>query len=199
MLNEKFIILGALISLVGSTSYVIDTIKGKIKPNRVSHFIWALAPMIAFAAQIQKGVGLSSLMTFMSGFLPLMTFIASFFNKKAEWKLNKFDLACGLFSIIGLVLWWITKEGVIAIIFSIISDGLASLPTIVKSFRYPETESALAYLTGSINSGLTLLTLKTWDITNAGFPIYIFVVCVLVFILIQFKIGKKFKFVKNSI
>lgn len=94
MLNENFVILGAVILAIGSLSYLIDTLKGKVKPNRVTFFLWALAPLIAFAAEIKQGVGIQSLMTFMVGFSPLLIFLASFVNKKAEWKLGSFDFIC---------------------------------------------------------------------------------------------------------
>ena len=68
MLNQNFVILAAALNLYGSASYVIETLKGKTKPNRVTWFIWALAPLIAFAAMASEGVGLSALMTFMVGF-----------------------------------------------------------------------------------------------------------------------------------
>jgi hypothetical protein len=57
MLDEKFVILGIIVGFIGSLSYLIDTIKGKTKPNRVTWFLWALAPLIAFTAEIKQGVG----------------------------------------------------------------------------------------------------------------------------------------------
>jgi len=104
MLNENWIIFGAILSLVGISSYIFDTLKGKNKPHKISWGIWAIAPLIAFYAELQEGVGLQSLMTFVAGFGPLLVFIASFFNKNAYWKIKGFDLACGGFAIIGLIL-----------------------------------------------------------------------------------------------
>jgi hypothetical protein len=193
MLNQNFVIVGTLIGAIGSLAYLIDTVKGKIKPNRVSFLLWSIAPLIAFAAQINQGVGLEALMTFSTGFLPLMTFIASFVNKKAEWKLTKFDLLCGLLSVLGLVLWLITKVGNVAIFFSIAADGLAAVPTIVKAYKYPETELAWPWIATSIGVVLTLLTIKGLTFANSGFIIYIFIIDTLVFLLVQFEIGKKFQ------
>src|SRR6266568_7982361 len=105
MLNQNFVIVGMLIGTIGTLVYIVDTLKGKVKPNRVSFLLWSIAPFIAFAAEIKQGVGLQALMTFVVGFLPLTIFIASFVNKKAEWKLTGFDLMCGALSIVGLVLW----------------------------------------------------------------------------------------------
>src|SRR5690349_4744087 len=121
MLHQNFIIFGTLIGAAGSFAYLLDTVKGKVKPNRVSFLLWSIAPFIAFAAQIKQGVGLEALMTFSTGFLPLTTFIASFVNKNAEWKITKFDIVCGVLSIIGLILWLITKVGNVAITFSILA------------------------------------------------------------------------------
>jgi len=193
MINQNFVILGAIIAAAGSLSYLIDTLKGKVKPNRVSFLLWSLAPLIAFFAEIKQGVGIQALMTFVVGFLPFTIFIASFVNKKAEWKLTGFDLMCGALSIVGLVFWYITKSGDIAIIFSILADGLAALPTVVKSFNYPETESAWPYFASTISGILTLLTIKVWNLANIGFPLYIVLITLVIFSLVQFKLGKQIR------
>ena len=67
MISQNFIYLAALLNLAGVSIYIAATLGGKTKPNRVSWFMWALAPMVAFAAMVSQGVGLQSLMTFMSG------------------------------------------------------------------------------------------------------------------------------------
>jgi hypothetical protein len=198
MLHQNFVIIGTLIGAAGSVAYLIDTVKGKVKPNRVSFLLWSIAPFIAFAAQIKQGVGLEALMTFSTGFLPIMVFIASFVNKKAEWKITTFDLFCGFLSLVGLVLWLITKVGNIAIFFSIIADGLAAIPTIVKSYKYPDTELAWPWIATSFGVGLTLLTLKELTFANSGFIIYILLVNVLIFSLVQFRIGERVSKVQSS-
>lgn len=193
MIDERFIILGIILGFLGSINYLIDTVKGKVRPNRVTWFLWALAPLLAFFAEIQQGVGLHSLLTFSVGFSPLLVFIASFFNKKAEWKITKFDIWCGVLSLIGLSMWAITTVGNIAIFFAILADGLAAIPTIVKSYKAPETESWVVFFFGMINSGITLLAIKTWDFAHYGFPLYIFVITSIFVLLIKFKLGKRFQ------
>lgn len=193
MLNQNFVIVGAIIVTVGGISYLIETLKGKVKPNRVSYLLWSLAPLIAFFAELKQGVGLQSLMTFIVGFLPLTVFIASFANKNAEWKLTSFDVACGILSVLGLGFWYVTRSGNIAIMFSILADGLAALPTIVKAFNYPETEVAWPYFTSTISAGLTLLTIKVWDFALYAFPLYILLVTLVISSLVQFKLGKVFR------
>ncbi|MDB5167475.1 MAG: hypothetical protein JWN26_620 [Candidatus Saccharibacteria bacterium] len=190
MINENFIYLGAALNLIGSTNYVIETIKGKTKPNRVTWFLWALAPIIAFGAMLGEGVSiLGGLMTFMVGFGPLLVLIASFVNKKSVWKITTFDIVCGILSLIGVGLWFITRTGAVAIAFSILADALAGLPTLVKAFKEPESESYLVFLFGAISAAITLLAAKVWDFAHIGFALYIFIICAIIFILVKFKLG----------
>lgn len=196
MLNENFVIVGVIINLIGSFSYVIDTLQGKIKPNRVSWGLWAFASFVAFAAEIQQGVGIQSLMTFMVGFSPLLIFLASFVNKKAYWKLTKIDIFCAILSVAGLVLWIVTKTGNIAILFSIFADLTAGIPTLLKAYKYPETENYLEFLSSTVSAILTIFTLKIFTFSYVAYPFYIFLFDIIAVIFIKFKIGKKLKFGK---
>ncbi len=98
MLHPNFIFVGVGLQFLGGLSYLLDTIKGKIQPNKVSWFLWSLAPLIAFVAEVKQGVGIQSLATFIVGFVPLLVFFASFVNKKAKWQIGKFDILCGILS-----------------------------------------------------------------------------------------------------
>ncbi|HTY81788.1 MAG TPA: hypothetical protein VMB24_03310 [Dehalococcoidales bacterium] len=190
MINPNFVILGAVITLAGGLVYLIDTIKEKVKPNRVSWFLWFLAPLIAFIAEIKQGVGILSLMTFVAAFEPLVVFIATFVNKKSAWKISRFDIVCGAFSVIGLILWYITKIPNTAIVLSIIADFLASVPTVTKSYSYPETENIWPYISTLIGAGITMLTIDAWSFANYSFPAYLFLINTILCVLIQFKVGK---------
>lgn len=192
MIDERFIVLGVIIGSFGIVSYLVDTIRGKVKPNRVTWLLWALAPLIAFVAEIKQGVGIHSAMTFMVGFGPLLIFFASFVNKKAYWKLTKLDYTCGAFSILGLVLWYITEIENLAILFAIMADGTAAIPTLIKAWKAPETENYVAFLLSMISAGITLLAIKIWNFPHYAFPVYILIIDIIFFTLIKYKIGNIF-------
>lgn len=198
MINQNFVLLGVFFNLIGGLSYLIDTIKGKTKPNKVTWFLWTLAPAIAFSAEIKQGVGIQSLLTFMVGFNPLLIFLASFINPKSKWKVKKLDFICGGLSILGLILWYLTKVGNVAIVFSILADGLAGIPTILKSYTNPETENYKVFLGGAISAAITLLTIKNWVLAEYGFPLYILFINTLFVSLIKFRIGRLLEFVLPS-
>jgi hypothetical protein len=190
MISPYFIFLGLALSLYGGLHYFLDTIHGRVKPNKMSWGLWALAPLIAFAAELKQGVGLQSLMTFIVGFNPLMIFLASFVNKKSYWKISRFDIWCALLSIAGIVLWFVTQKSDVAIIFSIAADLLAGIPTLKKSFFAPETESYEVFFYGLVNAIITLLTIKIWNLAYVGFPLYIVAFNTTAVLLIKCKLGK---------
>ncbi len=73
---------GAAVSVSAAFFYIRDTLKGDTKPNRVTFFIWAVAPLIATAAGLAKGVTWAVVPVFMAGFCPLLIFLSSFANPK---------------------------------------------------------------------------------------------------------------------
>lgn len=175
MLDPHFAIFGALVTLVGSVTYALDTLRGRTTPNRVSWAMWTLAPMVGFAAQLAEHAGLASLLTFAIGFGPLLVLLASFADPGAYQRLTPFDLACGVGSLLALIAWAATGAGNVAIALSIASDFLAAIPTILKSHRDPDSESASAFIAGATGSAITLLSIPShaFGIATAAFPAYI--------------------------
>jgi len=190
MISENFIWVALLINLFGTAIYLLDTLKGKVKPNKVTWILWTINPLIAFAAEIHQQVGIQSLLTFLIGFGPLLIFLASFVNKNAYWKITKADVVCGLFSLIGLSLWYLTRVGNLAIVFSIIADAFAALPTLYKAYHHPKTENSFAYLTASVSGAITLFTITFWNFQTYAFPAYIFLINFLIVIAIRFQFNK---------
>lgn len=191
MLDEKFVLFGLALNLLGSGTYAWNTLKGRTKPNRVTWFLWALAPLIAFAAQWDNGVRWQSLMTFMVGFGPLLIFIASFLNKKSYWQITRLDYFCGAISVVALVGWIATGEGIVAVVLSIAADAVAGVPTLRKAWKNPETEHPSVFRNGALSALITLLTVKQWIFVQYGFALYIFLICIVLYAMIAFKVGSR--------
>ncbi len=180
-----FVILGALVALTFSLSYVIATLRGRVRPNKVTWLIWAIAPLISSAAAFSSGVSWAALPVFMAGFGPILVFIASFLNKGAYWGIERFDYICGAISLLALVAWYLTKDPSIAIILAILSDLLAGLPTLFKGWRFPDTENGFLYL-GSVFSAATSFTeVQHWSFTEIAFPFYLILLSLSFFFIIE--------------
>ena len=191
MIDQNWIYVGVGIQTIGGIGYLIDTLRGRVRPNRVGWLLWSIAPLVAFFAMIKQGVGPEAWATFIVGFLPLLVFIASFVNKKAYWEITKLDYICGTLSVLGLILWMVTRVGNIAIFFSIMADALASYLTIYKSYKKPESESHLVFTLGIINAAIGLLIIKEWNFQNYAFNLYILIDDILIATLITTKVGSK--------
>lgn len=176
---EYLVFIAAFASLVAAFTYIRSMFRGHAKPNRVTWLMWAAAPIIASVAAVSNGVGWAALPVFMSGFSPLLIFIFSFVVKNGYWKLTTFDYGCGVLSALAIVLWLITKEPNIAIVFAIVADGLATVPTLVKAWHYPKTESVGPYIIGLFSAMTAFGAAKIWTFSEYAFPIYLIVANIL--------------------
>jgi len=193
VLPSYFVMVGIAISSAGAIVYLVATLRGEARPNRVSLFLWSVVPLIAFAAQVRQGVGLAAIMTLATGVLPFLVFLATFVNRRAVWNLTVFDVSCGVLSVVGLILWQVTQVGNLAIGLSIVADAFAAIPTVVKAFRYPNTEVPWPWLATCAGVLLTILTLERFTFANAAFIIYIFVLNLLIYVLVRFQLGPRLR------
>jgi hypothetical protein len=185
---EYLIFVAAFATLLATFVYVRSMFKGGAKPNRVSWLMWSIAPFIATAAAVSSGVGWAALPVFMSGASPFVIFAASFVSKKAHWRLESFDYVCGVLSGLALILWYVTADPNVAIVFSMASDGLASVPTLTKAWNHPETEVAWPFLVGVFNASTSFTVITTWAFSAYAFPAYLIVINILLFLAVY---GKK--------
>lgn len=188
----EYLILAVVITtLISAFAYIRSMFKGSTKPNRISWLMWAIAPFIAVAAAKSSGVGWAAVPVFMSGLSPFLIFAASFLTKKAYWKLSLFDYGCGILSGLAVILWYITSDPNVAIFFAIASDGLASVPTLTKAWRYPYTESVWPFITGVFGASSGLVAVTMWSFSEYAFPTYLLIVNVMVLMIVC---KKKIKF-----
>ncbi|MFZ2072253.1 MAG: hypothetical protein WA101_03470 [Minisyncoccia bacterium] len=192
MFPEKIIFIGVFINLICTIWYIRGIFYSGTKPNLVSFFIWTLAPFIGVFLQLKAGAGLSTLSVFMAGFCPLLVLLFSIFNKNSYWKITRFDLICGLISLLALVLYVFTHKLGISILFAIVSDGLASIPTIKKSWNFPETETSSIFIAGLISNVLSLLIIKNWIFSIYSFSVYLIIInIIIIFSIYRKRIFKK--------
>lgn len=173
MLPEQFGYVAIVTSSLGAAWYIKGIFSGKTKPNFVTWFMWMLAPFIATFLYIKAGGSfIASLPVFMAGFVPLLVLIGATVKGNAYFKITFFDIACGIFSFLALIFWVLTRNTALSVVFAILADGLAAVPTLIKSWNFPETEKGLTYLPGVINNTIGLLIIKNWIFSIYSLNIY---------------------------
>jgi hypothetical protein len=191
MISVNFVYVGAAIGVCGTSVYLRDTLRGTTQPNRVTWLLWAVAPLLATAVEFRAGVGVRTLTTFVIGFMPLLVFAASFHNPAAVWKIRRLDYVCGAMSLAGTAAWLVTQNGVVAIVAAMAADFLAGIPTLMKSWSNPGSETATSYIGAVANSGILLLTVNHWTTDVVAFPLLIVCVASVETVLVGLKPGPR--------
>lgn len=171
-----FAISGAVVNFVGGLSYVRAILKGEATPNLVTWSLRALVPLIAGAAQLHSGVGISTLVVMSVGASPACVVAASFVARTGSWKLGPFDYVCGACSLAALGLWAVSGDPVTAIVLSILGDAAAALPTLRKAWIAPATEDRPAYLIALVGMILGMLSVREATFSAYAFNTYLLLV-----------------------
>ena len=175
----------------GAVEYIRDIYRGVVTPNLVTWFLWSLAPLIAFAAQLRAGAGAEAVLAAAVGVGPLAVFIAGL--QRGTFKPQAFDWWCGAISLVALSLWLMTGSGVVGVGLSVLADAFGAAPTVRKSWKDPLSESARFFAFFAISALVTLMTLTEWTVVKAGFAVYILGLYVLLFTFVRFKPGLRKK------
>ncbi len=131
----------------GPAYYIVQTVRGTVVPHRLTYFFWFVAQAITLTASLVQGVTFISQTTvIVSTIACLLIFVSSFFQRDGIiWRLTKLDWVCAVLCVMGIILWQTTDIPNLAIMFAIIADFIITVPTLIKSYRAPETESILSY------------------------------------------------------
>ncbi|MBC7836452.1 hypothetical protein H7X87_01595 [Acetobacteraceae bacterium] len=170
---QYLVFVGAAINIWGAVIYIRDTLRGQTKPNRITWLMWGIAPLIGTTAAFVDGARWILLPALTTGLCPLIVFVVSFINPNAYWKLTKFDYICGALALAALGGWIITSEPLVAVVLAILADLFAGIPTFIKAWKYPETETGFAYVTAFFAMLTSFAALQTWSFAEYGFPGYL--------------------------
>lgn len=191
MINANFVYLGSLLSLAGAALYIRDTWRGETAPNRVTWSLWALEPILAYVLERQAHVGRAAIWTLVLGCVPLVVLAASLHDPKSVWRIGRFDMVCGVISVVGFIVWIVSGEHTVAFVSFVAADAVAGLPTLRKSIVEPHTETAWNFAASALAAVITLLTLTSFTTAGALFPLSVLVMNTTIALFIITKVGAR--------
>ena len=169
---HSLVIISTLLMLWGGYAYFRDTLAGRTKPNRVSWFLWALASLVSFSAAFSVDADIwASVRVLVGGVVPAVIFLGSFVNRKSYWKLTWFDWFCGGLSLTALLFWQLASSPLIAVLLATAANTFALIPTFIKAWNFPETETRLIYINSFLSAVLIIPAIPVWNIANSAFQI----------------------------
>jgi hypothetical protein len=163
-MKETIAIIASLLAVVGNVPYLRDILRKKVKPHPYTWLVWSIVSCIIFFGQVAKGAGIGALPTAAS---EIFTVIIFFFSLQYGFKdIKKIDTIFLLLALLGIIPWVLTHDPTISVIIAVSIDLVAFVPTIRKTWKNPETETPLLYITNVLRHILMFFSLKAYNIAT---------------------------------
>ena len=183
--------LSLIISVVGVVPYIWQIIRADVRPERMTWFIWTI--ILALATWGYHALGSHDSTWFLVG--DLLATAAIFFL--SLWRgiggYQKLDLVCFGIALAGLLIWQLSNTPLFIIFGALLADGIALVPTLVKTLHNPMSESATTFAATTIAAILGILAVGKWDLILIFYPFYLFLanfITVMVILVSQYQVRR---------
>ena len=170
---QFFGFLSGLLPMLGVIPYNRDILKLKTKPHRGSFLIWVVLGGIAFFSQLAKGATWSLFLPGADTLATLSIFMLSI--RHGTGGLNKRDIGALLLAGVGLVLWYFTKQPMVALFMVIGVDTIGTILTVHKTYHDPESETFSSWLLAALGGLFAVVAVGKLSFALLTYPIYIFI------------------------
>jgi hypothetical protein len=172
LMKEIAAVTSALIIFAGAIPYARDVIAGRAIPSRSTRFM--LVVIIFFALVQQHSLGSRWSLLLIAAELTMSIVMFALSLKYGIGGTDKLDLWCYGLLFFNLVVWGTTGSALIAIHITIAADVIACIPTFVKTYRDPTSETPLFWTAGAVAALLAIYAEALPSYGNLVFPIYLF-------------------------
>ncbi len=181
--------IATLITGLAYFPYIFSILKHKTKPDRTTWSVLFLIGIITFFAYQEVGA-IETLGVALANVIgPFVIFLLSI--KYGEgWK-NISDFKYLAFSLIAVILWRVYDSALIGLIFNLVADLIAFIPTIKKSFFRPWTEDFLTWGLFVFGGVVNLFAIESWSFEIVIYPAYILLAEGSVFVILMVSYFKK--------
>lgn len=163
-MKEVFVLIASLLAVVGNLPYLRDVVKGRAKPHPYTWLVWSIVSLTVFFGQITKGAGIGAIPTGVSEFFTVLIF---FFSIKYGFKnIQKKDTYFLIIALLGLIPWAVTKDPTVSVVIMVSIDLIAFTPTLIKTWKFPETETPLLYSMNVFRHILILFSLGAYNLAT---------------------------------
>ncbi|MDD2680848.1 MAG: hypothetical protein PHE20_01955 [Patescibacteria group bacterium] len=185
-----FGILSSIVLIVGGVPYLRDIYNKKVRPHVLSWIGWSFITAIGAFAMLASGSEWVVAILFANTILCLVIAVYSVMQKVGIWSASIYDFIFFGMGILGLILWQVIGSPIIALIFAILADLSFGLPTIIKTFKSPDSETYFAWLASAISGLLSLFAIRQYTFSEIAYPFYLFIFD-FILLLLALKIIKK--------
>lgn len=170
------------------SSYLVyewGIMKGKIKPHRTTRLVISIVVVLGFLAVVKQG---NSAVAWFLGICVLQSNIVLLMSiKRGMGGWSKTDIVCLIIALSGIIFWKLTNNPALGLYASVAADLFAMIPTLIKTYRLPDTEFWLATVLDLLALICTMLAIQNGGFNEYLYPTYLIIVesLVLIFILVR--------------
>lgn len=157
-----------IIGFIGYAPYLRDVFIRKTKPHAFSWLAWAVLEGTAFFAQAAKHGGAGAWITGLSAMVALFVAGIAFYRRDTE--INTLDWVALSGALLGIILWALTSNPLLAVILVTVSDAFAFIPTFRKSFHKPDQETLVEYGLSAVKWVIAIFALQSLSVTTWLYP-----------------------------
>ncbi|MBI3273635.1 MAG: hypothetical protein HYZ69_00670 [Candidatus Colwellbacteria bacterium] len=184
-----FGISAGLLTLGGFFPMGIETVRRQVRPSRATWLIWAVEAILiykTFATAVPNSSALWIPLGFTVG--ATVMFVLSLPFGEGGWAtLDKFCLAgAGV-----TILIWQFAGPVAGLLAGIATDVIGAVPTVVKTWRDPKSESHTQWWFWWLGAIANLYAVSSWSLAEASYPIYGIVLTTTMVVVIQIRKRKR--------
>lgn len=182
-MNFHFIVgvLAASCSLVAISKYVPSILRGETKPNRATWIIWNITNIILLVSYFSVGARTTIFLPTIYAINGLIVLILSIRYGVSHW--SRLDYWSLFVAGISLVIWFITKNPLTALLMNLLMDSVGYLPTLKKIFYDPLSENRTAWTFTTLGSFINFFALTSLSFGIIVYPIIIFTMNAIVLII----------------
>lgn len=166
-----FAALSVILSIAGGPPYLFDILRHKTKPERATWFVWSLQGSIAFGSQALLGASWSLFFVGLNAAGNVLVFLLSLKFGVGGWRL--IDKLALVVAMVGLAVSLIFKQPVIALGGVILADFAGSVPTFLKVYHMPDTETTFMWMSFASASVFAALSVGAWKWSLLAYPLYL--------------------------
>lgn len=180
-------IFAGVISLLSNLPYIIDTLRRRTKPQRVTWGIFFILNIIFLLNQSAIGATNSLWLIVSFAISTFVVFCLSIVYGVGGY--GKRDIAILVSALLGVSLWLIFNQPIVSVIMSLVVATLAAIPTLIKAYKNPKSETAVKWLLGGVAALLTIISVGKMDLVIL-FPIMSFIIQAGIYVTIIYRTKK---------
>jgi hypothetical protein len=170
--RQLFTVFSGLTIAIAYIPFIMGTIHGCVIPNRATWTVWLVQDVLLASSAIMTGVGPVAVMPVIWGLGAAMVLILSL-KKGTRGAFTGLEKACLGLSGLGILLWATTGSARLALVASVSASCIGGVPTVVKAWVKPWTETMSGWLLLILGTVFSSLAIQGWTFDSGVLPVAI--------------------------